>query len=63
MKTAEKNAAHLDKKDSETGVDIDPKSERLSAAWWSKDKSTSVATILNAIVTDIQKKAVKAQEA
>lgn len=63
FKQAERSEQHQDTKDTESEVEIDPESEMFSAVWWSKDKSTSVASILNAVVAEVQKKAVSAKKA
>lgn len=45
------------RKDDNASTDIDPKSTRYSAIWFSKEKDMNVTSILSQIVADIQKQA------
>lgn len=62
FKTGKANAEHQAAKDTATETEIDPKSELFRVVWWSKDKSASVASILTAVATEVQKKAVEAEK-
>lgn len=53
FKAGKANSAHQDTKDSATETGIDPKSELFRVVWWSKDKSTSVASILNSVAAEV----------
>lgn len=57
FKRGEENAEHQSKRDETVGTKIAEDSKEYYALWKSKDKDTSVARILNAIVEDVQRKA------
>lgn len=53
FKRGEENAEHQSKRDETVGTKIAEDSKEYYALWKSKDKDTSVARILNAIVEDV----------